>query len=92
MATRSLTPRQSISLPAGEKRSDLCEECGKPVEGGLSRRYTTRKRFCSDGCRYKARDRLRYERDPERERERSRRYYATHREAVLARARAKREA
>lgn len=48
--------------------------------------------FCSKRCGYRFRDRLRYEENPERERERSRRYYAANREAVLARAEAKREA
>jgi hypothetical protein len=83
-----LTPRSQQSLPEGENRQSLCEECSEPIEIGVGERYTTRRRFCTDGCRYRARDRLR---DPEKERERSRRYYSTHREEVLARARAKRE-
>ena len=46
--------------------------------------------FCSDKHRYAFRDRRRLAENPERERERSRRYYAANREAVLAKAAAKR--
>ena len=62
-----------------------CEECGRPVAS-----KSGRARFCTPRCRYKARDRARYQRDPERERERSRRYYAQHRELVLDKAAEKR--
>jgi CDGSH-type Zn-finger protein len=66
----------------------ICEECGREVE---NLRFTRRsKRFCSDKCRYRRRDRLRYERDPEGARLRSKRYYAQNREQVLAKAAAKR--
>jgi hypothetical protein len=63
-----------------------CEECGGPLIIGRELRRTFRRRFCSPKCRYRARDRRRYELDPEGERERSRRYYAANREAVLVRA------
>jgi hypothetical protein len=55
-------------------------ECGQEL--GRGRRH---RRFCSDKCRYRHRDRLRYAADPEGEREKSRRYYKANREKVIAR-------
>jgi len=65
-----------------------CVECGGEIP--YSRDGKTTVQFCSAKCRYKARDRKRYAENPERERERSRRYYLEHREQVLERAAAKR--
>jgi hypothetical protein len=81
-----MTPAVTLypSDAAGSEMSK-CEECGGPVVS-----KSGRARFCTPRCRYKARDRARYERDPERERERSRRYYAQNRELVLGKAAAKR--
>jgi uncharacterized Zn finger protein (UPF0148 family) len=62
-----------------------CEECGGPVVS-----KSGRARFCTPRCRYKHRDRARYQRDPERQRERSRRYYLENRELVLGKAGEKR--
>lgn len=57
-----------------------CAECGKTFV-----RSVARARFCSDRCRYRHRDRLKYAADPEGESAKARSYYATHREAVIAR-------
>ncbi len=57
-----------------------CAECEKTFV-----RRSVRARFCSATCRYRHRDRCDYEADPEAERASSRRYYAAHREAVIAR-------
>jgi hypothetical protein len=62
-----------------------CEECG--VEFVDVKNNRASRRFCSDRCRYRARDRRRYETDPEKVRERSRSYYWRYREEVLARRR-----
>lgn len=68
-----------------------CEECGKEFED--LRRCRRGKRFCSDRCRYRHRDRAKYVADPEHERAKSRAYYARNRERVIARVTArKREA
>jgi hypothetical protein len=72
----------------GEKQ---CEECEGPIPNDPWKSRRTNKRYCSDKCRYRARDRARYAKDPEQARERSRRYYAENRERVLAKARARRE-
>lgn len=48
--------------------------------------------FCSEKHSQRYRDRQRYHADVERQHERSRRYYAEHREEVLARSQAKRDA
>ena len=64
-----------------EKR---CDECGQPFPDERQQRRT-RKRFCSDRCRYRQRDRRRYELDPEGEREKSRAYYQANRKRVIAR-------
>jgi len=69
------------------RRVPCCEECGGEFENLKDTRAS--KRFCSDKCRYRHRDRLRYERDPEGERARGRAYYAANREQVLARLRAR---
>jgi hypothetical protein len=81
MPTTVADPRSvSASLSVGEKGL-VCEECGEPfVERGRAGR-----RFCSDKHRYRARDRRRYELDPEGEREKSRLHYAANRERVIAR-------
>jgi hypothetical protein len=57
-----------------------CEECGQEIPNMRFARAS--KRFCTDRCRYRHRDRLRYERDPEGERARSRTYYAKNRGQV----------
>ena len=84
------TPPQSRNFPlrSGERRNGVsnCFECGQELGRGRSHR-----RFCSDKCRYRFRDRLRYAADPEGEREKSRRCYEANREKVLARMRPKRE-
>ena len=49
-------------------------------------------RFCKSGCRYKARDRRRYETDPDGVRAKSRAYYARNRERVIARVTARQRA
>jgi len=69
-------------------RADKCEECGEPFE--YMREARMSKRFCSDRCRYRNRDRRRYAEDPERERAKSRAYYAANRERVIARVKARR--
>jgi endogenous inhibitor of DNA gyrase (YacG/DUF329 family) len=75
-----------LTRPAPVSRFETrCEECGEEVDYSRTRR-TSRRLFCSDKCRYRARDRRRYEADPEGQRERSRRYYAEHRDEVLAKA------
>jgi hypothetical protein len=65
--------------------SGVCVECGAVIP-----RSRPKSEYCSKQCSLRARDRARYEADPERERERSRSYYRRNREAVLARAAAKR--
>jgi endogenous inhibitor of DNA gyrase (YacG/DUF329 family) len=74
------------ALVAEARRVRRCAECGVDLHHEL----VPRSAFCSDRCRYRFRDRRRYVENPEGERERSRRYYAEHREAVLGRAAAKR--
>jgi hypothetical protein len=71
---------------ADARRNHLCAECGEPLAPW--QRVTSG--FCSPKCRYHFRDRRRYAEDPEREREKSRRYYAENREKVLAKTAAKR--
>jgi hypothetical protein len=66
-----------------------CEECGQEIPNMRFARAS--KRFCSDKCRYRHYNRLRYERDPEGERARSRAYYVANREKVLARMKAARD-
>jgi hypothetical protein len=66
--------------------NDDCAECGQELGRGRSHRT-----FCSDKCRYRFRDRLRYASDPEGEREKSHRYYEANCEKVLARMRVNRE-
>jgi hypothetical protein len=80
----------SISLSAGEN-GPACEECGGPTPNDPWKSRRTKKRFCSDKCRYRARDRERYAADPEGQREKSRAYYAANRERVIARVRARRD-
>jgi endogenous inhibitor of DNA gyrase (YacG/DUF329 family) len=65
-----------------------CPECGAEV----NRRERPRALYCSDACRYRARDRDRYAADPEAAREKSRRYYHANRERVIARVRARQKA
>jgi hypothetical protein len=65
-----------------------CIECGGDLPYFRDRKSS--KEYCSPKCRYKARDRARYAANPDRERERSRRYYAEHREEILEKAAAKR--
>jgi ssDNA-binding Zn-finger/Zn-ribbon topoisomerase 1 len=78
-------PATVLSVSVGEKQPKglTCEECGQPFtdmkEGRRGRR------FCSPKCRYRNRDRRRYEADPEGERAKSRAYYAANRERVIAR-------
>ena len=69
-------------------RIGRCADCKRE----LNFRERPRSAFCSEKCRYRYRDRVRYSRDVEAQRERSRRYYQTHREQVLARSQAKRDA
>jgi hypothetical protein len=64
-----------------------CDECG-----GWIPPDRPRSDFCSSACGYRFRDRRRYAETAEVQRERSRRYYAENREAVLTRAKARREA
>jgi hypothetical protein len=66
-----------------------CEECGEEFADVKNNRAS--RRFCSDRCRYRARDRRDYQADPERERARVKAYYAKNREQVLARAKARRK-
>ena len=66
----------------------VCAECGGGIPYGHARKTTAS--YCSAKCRYKARDRARYERDPEAVRARSRAYYAANRELVLGKAAARR--
>src|SRR5262245_14852562 len=62
---------QGISLP-GERRAAMnCAECGEPILG-----INRKAKFCSAKCRYRQRDRKRYQADPEGERAKSRAYYA----------------
>jgi hypothetical protein len=63
------------------RRVSCCEECGGEFQNLKDTRAS--KRFCSDKCRYRARDRKRYQANPDAERERSRRYYAANRERKL---------
>jgi len=60
-----------------------CAECQQPFAA------RGRGRYGSDRCRYKRRDRLDYQRDPEGERAKALTYYRTHREQVLAKAAAR---
>jgi hypothetical protein len=55
-----------------------------PTNRGRVLRVT---KFCSDRCRYRHRDRLKYAADPDGERAKSRRYYGANRDAVTARKR-----
>jgi len=71
---------------AETRRIGRCAECGTDLE--LSGR--PRSVFCSRACGWRFRDRRRLAENPEAQRERSRRYYRTHREAILDRAAAKR--
>jgi hypothetical protein len=102
--TEPMTPEVSISLPEGEnvvssdvtvdfdarlaeaRRTRRCAECGDV----LDHRSVPRSAFCSAKHRYAFRDRRRYVDNPERERERSRAYYAVNRELVLEKAAVKR--
>jgi hypothetical protein len=65
---------------------DVCAECGGELETDP---WTSRRRFgpryCSPRCRYRARDRRRHAEDPERQRAKSRAYYAANRAQVLER-------
>jgi endogenous inhibitor of DNA gyrase (YacG/DUF329 family) len=65
------------------RRIRRCAECGNDLDFDS----VPRAAFCSDRCRYRFRDRRNYVEDPEREREKSRRYYERNRDAVLARRR-----
>jgi endogenous inhibitor of DNA gyrase (YacG/DUF329 family) len=67
-----------------------CEECGEEFEYVPGARNS--KRFCSDRCRYRNRDRRRYAENPERERAKSRAYYAANRERVIERVKARKAA
>jgi hypothetical protein len=64
----------------------VCRECRGPIQYG---RYSS-VQFCSEKCRYKARDRARYATDAEGARERARAYYWANRERVLEKAAARR--
>jgi hypothetical protein len=72
---------------AEARRTRRCAECG----AHLDHRAVPRSVFCGPKCRYAFRDRRRYAEDPERERERSRSYYAANREMVLEKAAARRK-
>jgi hypothetical protein len=87
MSRRPPDPRPVIIFPsAGEKhREPVCEECGGEIPNDPWKSRNTNKRFCSDRCRLRVRDRLRYAADPEAARARSRAYYAANRERVIAR-------
>ena len=63
-----------------------CRECREEIPGDRPR-----SEFCSSRCAYQYRDRGRYAANAEVQRERSRRYYAEHREEVLARSKARRD-
>jgi hypothetical protein len=60
---------------------DHCLECGEPI----LRRNRPKSAFCSEKCSHRARDRRKYEADPEAARAKSRAYYAKNRERVIAR-------
>jgi len=60
-------------------RERLCVECGEPFVTPSGRG-----RFCSPKCCYRARDRRRYEDDPDAIRAASRRWYALNRERKLS--------
>jgi len=64
-----------VSVKARER---LCAECGEPFVTPSGRG-----RFCSPKCCYRARDRRRYEDDPDAIRAASRRWYARNRERKL---------
>jgi hypothetical protein len=66
-----------------------CAECGQPFQRKKRGRPA---KFCSARCCYRHRDRRDYERNPDAERERARRYYWNHRDQVRAKAAAKRHA
>jgi hypothetical protein len=80
--SQSPVPIKKNPLVGGNRLSSgpICEECGEELVFDPYR-SRSRRRFCSDKCRYRNRDR---KRDRERERERSRRYYAANREKKLA--------
>jgi hypothetical protein len=88
MVNGKMTAESEIFPSRGNRRGLDCEECGEPIPNLKDARAS--RRFCTDKCRYRARDRKRYAADPEFQRERSRRYYRENREVVLARAAAKR--
>jgi hypothetical protein len=75
-------------------KRETCEECGGEIEDLW--RTRANRRYCSDKCRYRHRDRVKYLADPEAERAKSRAYYWRNRERVIARvsaaAKAKRRA
>jgi hypothetical protein len=75
------------ALLSEARRTRRCAECGADLHHVL----VPRSAFCSEKHRYAFRDRRRYLENAEGERERSRRYYAENREAVLGRAAAKRQ-
>ena len=62
------------------RRNHVCPQCGVLLE----RWKWASSRFCGSRCRYRFRDRRRYWEDPEAMREKSRAYYAKHREVRLA--------
>jgi hypothetical protein len=82
LGDEAFDPGVNKSPSVGEKGL-ACEECAQPFEDLRNSRRG--RRFCSSKCRYRHRDRRRYELDPEGEREKSRRYYAANRERVIAR-------
>lgn len=57
-------------------------ECGREFEP-----RSGKQRYCQDACRYRRRDRLDYERDPDGERAKYRDNYSRNRDAVLERRR-----
>ena len=68
------------------RRNHVCAECGVEFE----RWQWASSLFCSPQHRVRFRDRRRYAEDPERERAKSRAYYAANRDVVLAKAAARR--
>jgi hypothetical protein len=64
-----------------------CAECRQPFE--RKQRIQRRRRFCSPACRYRSRDRRRYEDDPNGGRAKSRDYYRRNRLKGLAKANAR---
>jgi hypothetical protein len=74
------------AVMAEARRIRRCAECS----ADLDHRTVPRSAFCSPRCRYRFRDRRKYDENPAAQRARSRAYYAANRERILEKAAEKR--